>query len=164
MAPEEWRRQASVAGNARDIAGAWALLPAAVAWPNGLEGGTVHGHAGGRTSWSRQWRLSNPRVEPGRLVREAEGLYVAQGQQGGKDRQGGVLTDRLVSQADRLEQGQGTSLESRACGALVPNKAWGGCLWGCRADGAESQPGCTLSCQAALPAWQHSRQRSFVMK
>src|SRR5262245_31707429 len=41
MAPEELLRKAYVAFNARDIDGALALMHADVAWPNGMEGGTV---------------------------------------------------------------------------------------------------------------------------
>jgi arylsulfatase A-like enzyme len=35
-----------------------------VEWPNGMEGGTVHGHDGVRQYWTRQWSLINPHVEP----------------------------------------------------------------------------------------------------
>jgi ketosteroid isomerase-like protein len=113
MAPEELLRQAYVAFNARDIDGALALMHSDVAWPNGMEGGTVHGHDGVRAYWSRQWRLINPRVEPVRIVREAEGLYVAQVHQVVKDLQGVVLTDRIVYHAYRLENGKVTSMEIR---------------------------------------------------
>ncbi len=35
-----------------------------VEWPNGMEGGTVHGHIGVREYWTRQWGIIDPRVEP----------------------------------------------------------------------------------------------------
>ena len=35
-----------------------------VIWPNGMEGGTVVGHAAARAYWTRQWGLIDPRVEP----------------------------------------------------------------------------------------------------
>jgi hypothetical protein len=50
--------------NARDIPGAVATMQPGVEWPNSMEGGTVHGHAGVRDYWTRQWGLVDPRVEP----------------------------------------------------------------------------------------------------
>lgn len=113
MAPEELLRKACVAFNARDIDGALALMHADVAWPNGMEGGTVHSHDGVRAYWGRQWRIINPRVEPLRIMQEAEGLCVAQVHQVVKDLQGVVLTDRIVHHAYRLENGKIMSMEIR---------------------------------------------------
>jgi SnoaL-like domain len=102
MTPEELLCKAYIAFNARDIDGALALMHSDVAWPNGMEGGTVHGHDGVRAYWSRQWRIINPRVEPLRIVREVV-----------KDLQGVVLTDRIIHHAYRLENGKVMSMEIR---------------------------------------------------
>jgi hypothetical protein len=50
--------------NARDIDGALATMRADAEWPNGMEGGTVWGHAGVRQYWTRQWTMINPLVGP----------------------------------------------------------------------------------------------------
>ena len=50
--------------NARDIDAALALMHTDVDWPNGMEGGRVHGHQAVRDYWTRQWGLIDPHVEP----------------------------------------------------------------------------------------------------
>ncbi len=50
--------------NARDVDAAVAAMHPDVDWPNGMEGGRVHGHRGVRDYWTRQWRSIDPRVEP----------------------------------------------------------------------------------------------------
>jgi hypothetical protein len=50
--------------NARDIDGALSRMRLDVIWANGMEGGYVHGHAGVRDYWTRQWRAINPHVAP----------------------------------------------------------------------------------------------------
>lgn len=113
MELEELLHEVYVAFNARDIDGALALMHSDVAWPNGLEGGTVHGHDGVRAYWSCQWSTINPRVEPVSIVREADGLYVAEVHQVVRDLQGIVLTDRIVHHAYRLKNCKVTSMEIR---------------------------------------------------
>lgn len=113
MEPEELLSKAYVAFNTRDIDGALALMHADVAWPNAMEGGTVHGHDGIRAYWSRQWSIINPRVEPVSIVREEDGLYVVQVHQVVQDLQGVVLTDRIVHHAYRVEDGKVASMTIR---------------------------------------------------
>ena len=113
MEPEELLRKAYDAFNTRDMDGALALMHADVAWPNAMEGGTVHGHDGIRAYWSRQWSIINPRVEPLSIVREADGLYVVQVHQVVKNLQGVVLTDRIVHHAYRVENGKVASMKIR---------------------------------------------------
>jgi ketosteroid isomerase-like protein len=50
--------------NARDIDRCLAGMQPDVTWANGMDGGNVHGHAGVREYWMRQWKLINPRVDP----------------------------------------------------------------------------------------------------
>jgi ketosteroid isomerase-like protein len=56
--------RAYAAFNERRIEEALALMEPDVEWPNGMEGGTVHGHTGVRDYWTRQWGLIDPHVEP----------------------------------------------------------------------------------------------------
>jgi len=52
---EQLLRRAYAAFNARDIDGALALMHADVDWPNGMEGGRVHGHREVGEYWRRQF-------------------------------------------------------------------------------------------------------------
>lgn len=65
--------EAYEAFNARDIERALATMHPEVDWPNGMEGGYVHGHDGVRGYWTRQWRLIDPH---GAMVQH---VYVIQG-------------------------------------------------------------------------------------
>jgi ketosteroid isomerase-like protein len=50
--------------NARDIDRVLAILSPDVEWPNGWEGGVVHGRGAVRDYWTRQWAAIDPRVDP----------------------------------------------------------------------------------------------------
>lgn len=50
--------------NARDAEAVLAALAPDVAWPNGWEGGQVHGRDAVREYWARQWAEIDPHVEP----------------------------------------------------------------------------------------------------
>jgi len=62
--------------NARDIDAALAAMHPDVDWPNGMEGGRVHGHSGVRDYWTCQWSLINPHVEPRRFRPDATGRMI----------------------------------------------------------------------------------------
>jgi hypothetical protein len=82
--------------NARDIDAALAAMHPEVEWPNGMEGGYVHGHEGVRAYWARQWSLIDPDVEPLRFVADASGRIVVDVHQVVRDRAGTTLADRMV--------------------------------------------------------------------
>lgn len=64
----EWLIQdAYKAFNRRDIDGALAAMTPDVDWPNGWEGGYVHGHDAVRAYWKRQWAELDPLVVPGAM-------------------------------------------------------------------------------------------------
>ena len=46
--------------NAREIDAVLATMHHDVDWPNGMEGGRVHGHEGVRDYWMRQWAIYQP--------------------------------------------------------------------------------------------------------
>ena len=50
--------------NARAIDSLLALMHPDVDWPDGIEGGRVHGHDRLREYWTRQWSLIDPHAEP----------------------------------------------------------------------------------------------------
>src|SRR3989442_313266 len=60
-------RDAYAAFNARDIDAALGTMHPDVVWPNGREGGYVHGHDAARAYWTRQWGVIDPHGEPGRF-------------------------------------------------------------------------------------------------
>ncbi|MGY1776247.1 nuclear transport factor 2 family protein [Geodermatophilus sp. SYSU D00804] len=49
---------------ARDLDAVVAAMAPDVDWPNGWEGGRVHGHDGVRDYWERQWAQVRPLVRP----------------------------------------------------------------------------------------------------
>jgi hypothetical protein len=59
--------------NQRDIDAVLAHLAPGVDWPNGWEGGRVHGRDAVRDYWTRQWAAIDPRVEPLEITRAADG-------------------------------------------------------------------------------------------
>ena len=82
--------------NARDIDAVLAHMDPAVDWPNGMEGGRVHGHTEVRGYWERQWKLVDPRVEPVHIAEDSSGHTVVDVHQVIRDLNGAVLMDRMV--------------------------------------------------------------------
>jgi hypothetical protein len=82
--------------NARDLESALALMDPEVDWPNSMEGGRVHGHAGVRDYWTRQWATINPNVTPLRFSDGGEGRIVLDVHQVVLDLQGNVLIDTVL--------------------------------------------------------------------
>lgn len=103
-------QQAYAAFNARDIDAALALMCTDVVWPNGMEGGVVHGHTGIRDYWTRQWSMIDPTVEP-LSIREGEGRVDVEVHQLVQDLEGKVLIDRIVHHVYRLRGGRIASME-----------------------------------------------------
>jgi ketosteroid isomerase-like protein len=96
---------AYAAFNARDTERALAAMRPDVEWPNGMEGGYVHGHAGVREYWTRQWRLIDPHVEPRGFATEATGHVVVDVHQVVRDRSGSVLSDQMVQHVYTIADG-----------------------------------------------------------
>lgn len=99
--------------NARDIDGVLVSLADDVAWANAMEGGHVHGHAGVRDYWTRQWAIVSPTVEPVGFNRTADGEVVAEVRQTIRDLDGNVpegqthgLKDKTVEHVFRLRDGK----------------------------------------------------------
>lgn len=90
--------------NARDIETVLAHLHPAVEWPNGMEGGYVHGHDGVRAYWTRQWGMIDPSVEP-RGFRAEAGRIAVDVHQVIRDRAGAVLREQMVRHVYTIEDG-----------------------------------------------------------
>lgn len=98
-------KQAYAAFNARDMEGALATMRPDVEWPNGMEGGTVLGHAGVRDYWTRQWKMINPHVDPVSFDLDNSGQVVVGVHQVVRDLSGKVLLDRMVQHVYALQGG-----------------------------------------------------------
>jgi len=104
-------KKAYDAFNARDIDAALATMQPDVEWPNGMEGGTVHGHAGIREYWTRQWGMIDPHVEPVNFDLDETGRVVVGVHQVVRDHSGRVLLDRMVNHVYLMEDALIRSME-----------------------------------------------------
>jgi hypothetical protein len=104
---------AYAAFNRRDIDAVLALMSANVDWPNGMEGGRVHGREEVRAYWTRQWGMVNPRVDPVRTRRDESGNWVVELHQVVCDLSGKVLADQMVQHVYSIEEGLIQRMEIR---------------------------------------------------
>jgi ketosteroid isomerase-like protein len=111
--PEALLERTYAAFNARDVDAVLAMMHAEVDWPNGMEGGRVHGHRAVREYWTRQWSLIDPRVEPRGFTTEADGRVAVDVRQVVRDRAGALLKDEMVRHVYRIEDGLIRSMEIR---------------------------------------------------
>lgn len=82
--------------NKRDIDGVFALMCSDVDWPNGMEGGRVHGYDEVRAYWQRQWSKIDPHVEPTSIEDDETGNTVVNVHQVIRDLSGKILKDQIV--------------------------------------------------------------------
>ena len=99
--------------NARDIDSCLAGMTPDVEWPNGMEGGTVHGHEGVRDYWTRQWEMINPHVDPVTFREEGDGRISVGVRQVIRELSGKVLMDRMVDHVYSFKDGLITGMEIR---------------------------------------------------
>lgn len=111
--PAEGLRALYRAFNDRDIERALAGMAPDVAWPNGWEGGHVHGREGVRDYWTRQWAAIDPHVEPVEVVVEPDGRVAVLVDQVVRDLEGTVVAGGRVVHAYRLSGGLVTEMEIR---------------------------------------------------
>lgn len=97
--------------NHRNIDRTLETMHAAVDWPNGMEGGFVHGHDEVRSYWTRQWTIINPRVEPLEFGREADGRINVTVHQVVHDLAGNKIADQVVHHVYEIEYGLIRSME-----------------------------------------------------
>ncbi|MFY9789650.1 MAG: nuclear transport factor 2 family protein [Candidatus Sulfotelmatobacter sp.] len=106
-------RKAYEAFNARDLEAALATMKPDVEWPNGMEGGTVHGRVGVREYWTRQWKILDPQVEPKKFATDATGRVVVEVHQVVRDLTGKELLNRMVEHVYSIEGGLIQNMEIR---------------------------------------------------
>ena len=103
--------------NARDIDAVLAPLHPDVDWPNGMEGGRVHGHTGVRDYWTRQWSMIDPHVEPVGFETEADGRIAVTVHQVVRELSGKLLLDQQIEHVYRVDDGLIRSMEIRELAA-----------------------------------------------
>jgi hypothetical protein len=91
--------------NTRDIDAVLATLHPDVDWPNGMEGGRVHGRGNVREYWTRQWAMLDPHVEPTRIEDDENGRTVVDVHQVVRDLNGNILLDQMVQHLYSIENG-----------------------------------------------------------
>ncbi len=106
-------KRAYAAFNRRDLDAALATMTPEVTWPNGMEGGTVHGHEGVRNYWTRQWGMIDPHVDPVTFEQENDGRIVIRVHQVVKELTGKLLMDRMVEHVYTLKDGLIAAMEIR---------------------------------------------------
>jgi catechol 2,3-dioxygenase-like lactoylglutathione lyase family enzyme len=99
--------------NARDIDAVLAYMCADVDWPNGWEGGRVHGHEGVRDYWTRQWAAIDPCVEPVGFDTDETGRAVVKVHQVVRNLEGNVISEGMVDHVYLIEDGLIKSMEIR---------------------------------------------------
>jgi len=88
--------------NARRIDDVLELLHAEVDWPNGWEGGRVHGISAVRDYWTRQWAVLDPHVEPIAITQDDQGRWVVEVHQVVHDCDGKLVVDQMVRHAYQI--------------------------------------------------------------
>lgn len=102
---EELIRKAYKAFNDRDTETVLSLLHPNVQWPNGWEGGYVHGRDAVRDYWLRQWKELNPVVLPLSFHRNGKGQTEVTVRQTVKDLAGNLLVDGEVMHVYTINDG-----------------------------------------------------------
>ncbi|HVX72450.1 MAG TPA: nuclear transport factor 2 family protein [Devosia sp.] len=99
--------------NARRIDDVLALLHPDVDWPNGWEGGYVHGVPAVRDYWTRQWAAINPSVVPVAINDNGKGTVTVRVHQVVKDLGGAVLGDEQLDHVYEITDGLIRTMEIR---------------------------------------------------
>lgn len=97
--------------NARDIDGIFEHMHPDVDWPNGMEGGRVHGYDEVRAYWTRQWNVVDPHVEPTAFTLAHDGRIAIDVHQVVKDLAGHELINQHVEHLYTLNDGRIAKME-----------------------------------------------------
>jgi ketosteroid isomerase-like protein len=99
--------------NARDLAAVLACLDPDVIWPNGWEGGMLHGREAVRDYWLRQWAEIDPRVTPMGHMIEGDGRIAVDVHQVIRSLDGAELARSRVTHVYRIRDNLIRSMEIR---------------------------------------------------
>jgi ketosteroid isomerase-like protein len=110
---EAMLKQVYDAFNRRDIGAVLAVMHPDVEWPNGMDGGYVHGHGGVREYWTRQWGMIDPSVTPTGFAEEQDGRIAVKVRQVIRNLSGEMIADREVEHVYRFRDGLVDHMEIR---------------------------------------------------
>jgi ketosteroid isomerase-like protein len=108
---EELLRGAYDAFNARDIERALVLMVPDVDWPNGMEGGRVHGHDEVRSYWERQFGMIDSHVSPEGFEPLDDGRVAVRVHQVVRSLDGDVLSDGHITHVYSFRDGLVSRME-----------------------------------------------------
>lgn len=111
-------RQDQLAGfyaafNRRDLPVLLAGMTPDVVWPNGWEGGTLHGPDEVRDYWTRQWSEINPSVVPTGFRAEKDGRVAVLVRQVVRDKAGETISEGTVIHVYRFTDDLVSEMEIR---------------------------------------------------
>jgi len=110
---QEMLKKAYTAFNSRDIETALSLMHSDVAWPDGINGGYVHGHDAVREYWRQQWAKFGVHVEPMAFKTLEDKRVSVEVHQTVRDLAGKVIADYMVQHIYTLEEGLVRTMEIR---------------------------------------------------
>ena len=110
----ELLREMYAAFNRREIEAVLATMQADVDWPNGWEGGRLHGKAAVRDYWTRQFAALDPNVTPKGFNTEADGRIAVEVHQVVHDKNGKLLVDTTIQHVYEIRDGLIRSMEIRS--------------------------------------------------
>lgn len=110
----ELLRQIYAAFNLGEFETVLAKMHPDVDWPNGWEGGWVHGTGEVRAYWKRQFQQIHSRVEPQAFRIEKDGRVAIEVHQVVHDNGGKLVADKMVEHVYRLEDGLIRNMEIRS--------------------------------------------------
>jgi len=113
LSSEEVLRTAYGGFNARDIESVLAVMHLDVDWPNGWEGGRIHGRHAVREYWTRQWSALNPNVKPLRFSTDDSNRTVVDVHSVVRDKDGNIIADEIIQHIYVIEEGLIRSMEIR---------------------------------------------------
>ena len=99
--------------NARDLDAVLKTMHEDVDWPNGMEGGRIHGPENVRDYWIRQWNMMNPQVEPVSIHDDETGQIDVEVHQVVRDIEGNLLVDQTVHHVYTIQNGLIEKMEIR---------------------------------------------------
>jgi ketosteroid isomerase-like protein len=97
--------------NAREIDAVLEHFAPDVVWPNGWEGGWIHGREAVREYWLRQWNAIDPTVEPAGFTLRPDGSLAVIVEQTIRELDGSVIARGRVVHAYRFSDGLVSTME-----------------------------------------------------
>ena len=91
--------------NRREIDAILATMHPDVDWPNGMEGGRIHGTANVRDYRTRQWAMVDPNVEPLRIEDDEQEQTIVEVHQVVRDLSGNILVDQIIHHTYTIRNG-----------------------------------------------------------